>query len=186
MALADRMPTSFAAGETLEFRVSLADYSPAQGDEATLFLAGPAFPDDHAFAEGIAGTADGGGWIFEGAAEDTATLLPGTYEWRLRVTDVDGKVRNALSGVVLVEPDIATATGGELASSDEALLVSVRAQIAKRVQADMRSLGENDRQAIREELSELRDLERDLMSRIAARHRGSTTRPNVRAAFVRP
>ena len=76
-------PTELIAGDTWEWRETLADY-PASAWTATWYFqnAGGAFS--------VAGTADGDVHVAASAASVTAIRKPGSYYWRLTVEQSDG------------------------------------------------------------------------------------------------
>ena len=76
-------PTELIAGDTWEWRETLADY-PASAWAATWYFqnSGGAFS--------VAGTADGDVHVAAAAASVTATRKPGSYYWRLTVQQSDG------------------------------------------------------------------------------------------------
>lgn len=177
-----QIPESFAAGTTVTYRASLSvlGYSAADGWALTVYIAGPSVIED-----GAAGVADGDSFVVTIPATDTADLTPGTYAWVERVSK-SGEEFDARSGVTAVTPNLAVAAAGDLTSFDETQLAAVRARISDRLAKDVSRMSAFDRAIEREALKDLREIEADLLARIAARRRGGIQRQSIRAAFTRP
>lgn len=182
MQIATEPPFTFEAGETLQYRASLAHlgFTPST-HSLKLFLRGASVLD-------VEGIADGDAWLVQADASATADLVTDTYEWSQRATSLANSelVYPAGKGLVFVGPNRATATAGQLTSYDEKLLAGVRGQILERVAKDVSRMSAFERAIEREKLTELRQIEAECLSNIAARRRRSTRRPNEVVSFRQP
>jgi hypothetical protein len=172
---ATALPVSFAAGATVLYRRTLADYPADDGWSLTLWIQGVEFD----------ATPDGSTFVVELAADDTADLTPGAYRWVERVSK-DGKPYDVGWGTVTIEQNPETATAADGMSWQEKALIAVRAKIVSRIAVDQSSYTFYQVAAAREELAELRRTEADLAAQVAAIRRGGVPRDPMLAAFTTP
>lgn len=126
------LPASFPAGTTLVYRKSFSDYPADEGWTFTLLLAG-------AKALQKAAVADGADFVLTLEASETDTELdPGVYKWAERVAK-GIEVHQVASGVVTVEPNLATATAGQHQEWLERAIVALKAHIEGRLPVGMQN-----------------------------------------------
>lgn len=126
------LPESFAAGTTVTYSKSFADYPASDGWSLTLYLAGATIASVVADADGDAFD------LTIPAATTVHPFLPGLYRWSERVSKA-GEVREVGSGVVDIEPNLAEATDGSLQSFFEEAIPILQAHIRGRLTAGLQS-----------------------------------------------
>lgn len=131
------MPASITAGTTLAYERTLSDLpATATSWKLSVFLAGPA----EARQEGI--VAVDGTYAVLFAAAITTDLPAGGYRWLERIVEEapGARVYDVGSGVLLIEPDPATATGGSLLTHEAKILAALKAKQLDRLSADQETL----------------------------------------------
>lgn len=144
-----REPASFAAGETVKWNRSFADYPSNAGWSCTYYFAGV-----DVFQ--VAGVADGaGGFDFTSSADSTATKKPGTYTyiayaWK-GVAGVDLERYEVASGEFTLEKNITSAVAGDFQTHAERMLAAIEARLEGRLAdgADLESYGLAGRQVMK-------------------------------------
>lgn len=130
MSTLSALPCAFAAGETVKYRRSFAEYLATDGWTLTLYIRG-------AQVLTKAATADGAGFLVTLAATDTDDLTtPGVYRWAERVSKA-AEVFEVAHGTVEVTPNMATATAGQLQTMEEKLLAAIDAVLAGKITDDI-------------------------------------------------
>ena len=158
------LPACFAAGTTVVYRRTLADYAANNGWTLTLHLAG-------VNVLSTAGVASGADHVITLTAANTATLGAGVYTWSERVTKgVEAYV--VASGTVVVEPNLATATAGQLQSFEEKELAAVEAALASLITSGHSSYQIHGRAVTFADKLELMKIRDALVLRIQRRKRG--------------
>ena len=99
------IPTSFTAGDTLEFSDSLSDYPASSGWVLSYVLV----KDGSQIS--MSSTADGDDHSFSIPATTTANYSPGTYHWKAFVTNAPERY-TVDSGVIEIEQDFTTQAQG--------------------------------------------------------------------------
>ena len=156
-----QLPDSFSAGTTVSYRKSFADYPASGGWTLTLYLAGASVAD-------IVAVADGDDFVVTITPTDTTGgFSSGHYKWVERVSK-SGEVYDVATGVVTIEPDLATAIDGGEQSWLETSVDALKAHIAGRLPAGMEAYAIAGRQVskipVREAIVLLTDLEARLAS----------------------
>lgn len=113
-----QLPATLAAGDSLSLRLTYADYAPADGWTATLYLRGASALD-------VSGVAAGAAFDFTASATATAPLPAGLYTVAVRVAKA-AEARTVESRTLTVTPNAATAAPGELQSRAEQMLAICR------------------------------------------------------------
>ncbi|MDZ7804320.1 hypothetical protein [Thiohalophilus sp.] len=127
-------PTKFAAGDTLQWKRSLAAYPASAGWTLhyALFNAAGAYTIDS--------TADGDDHAIDVPSTTTAGWTPGRYNWSAYVTHTDGRRQSLFSGGLLIEPDLTSDEAYDGRSHARKMLDAIEATIEGRATAkDMRS-----------------------------------------------
>jgi hypothetical protein len=158
------LPDCFAAGTTVSYRRSLSEYPATAGWELRLYLAGVSVLSELA-------AADGADHVVTLTAAETAPLGAGTYTWEERVSQ-GSEVHTVASGTVVVEPDIATATAGDLQSWEEKTLVIVEAALSDTLATADESYQIHGRAVSKYDKRELLKIRDSLLVRIQRRKRG--------------
>lgn len=125
------LPDAFAAGNTVVYRKSFADYPANASWAAALHLRGPSILN-------VAAAASGADFVFTIAATDTAALTPGRYEWVERVTK-SGEVHDAAAGFAILTRNLATAIAGDTQTYEEKTLAVIEAALTGELTDNMRS-----------------------------------------------
>ena len=180
MSTSTCLPSSFAAGTSVEYTVSNADYPASSGWTMKLILAGK--------GKAVI-TATPNGDSFD-VAIDTATSGPlpaGVYHAIHRFTN-GSDVKNVAAGVVEVTPNLETASAGDLQPWQEKRLEEVEAAIAALEQKRVKSYQMPDRAVEFIDLPELRR-ERNQLRRalnLMKRGQGGQVAERIQTKFVRP
>jgi len=130
----DQIPKTFTAGETVKFKRSFNDYSPADGWRYTIYFNGAT---DTFNSDVITDPENAGGFLV--TLTPTVTGVgPGVYRFIGRVRSQDGsEVYTVDEGVVEIEFDLATAPAGATLSFAEQALGAIEAEILSRITADV-------------------------------------------------
>ena len=115
------LPETIAAGTTVAYTKTVADYPATDGWTLTLEIAGEKLLS-------VEADANGGDYDVTISAEQSATLTAGTYYFAEKVEKA-GEVHRVGSGRVTVEPNLATALAGDLQSPNERMLKALNAVI---------------------------------------------------------
>ncbi len=154
------MPSSFNAGESVTYRRSVSDY-PAPTWTLTLYLVGET-------GTSKAATQDGADHIVTLTGTNTANLKPGHYRWFERVTNGTQTLDTGSGHVVIgLNPALAAVTDGR--AWDEQCLVAVRAAIKASLESGVQQFSLFGRAVQKYSLAELREMESDLVGRVADR-----------------
>lgn len=157
-------PTTERAGDTWKWDKTVSDYPPSGGWALKYAFRGPASLDATA-------TASGSTYQIRIAASATAALVAGSYRWSAWVEKGSAATyerHTVEKGVLVVEPDLATASGDQRTHVEKSL-AAVEASIEKRLAADLSSYSVAERQVQKEELEKLYALRtkyRDEMRRL--------------------
>lgn len=136
-------PTTFAAGETVDWTRTFTDYTPSEGYTLVYYFAGP-----DVFT--ITGTTDGDGYLLEIPSTTTSAKPAGTYQWRAYAETGSGASLERYEvdrGVVVLEPNFATATTDSQELFAEQMVDAIEARMSGRLTADLESYGEAGRTA---------------------------------------
>jgi hypothetical protein len=117
-------PESFAAGTTVKYTRSLADYPANDGWTLAVHLRGLT-------VEGSADVTFG--------ADITASLPAGAYTWLERVSKA-GEVNDPATGEVAVTPNVAAARAGDLQTPEAKILAALIAKRDGRLTADQETV----------------------------------------------
>lgn len=161
------MPSRFSAGETLEYRRSLACYPAGQGWTLTLYLVGATAVSENSFAA----TADGDAYLVAITAAQSAAFPAGNYRFLERVSR-SGEAHDATVGYVEILPDLATATPAEVTSSDELLLAAIEAVLLDRTAKDVQAYTIGNRQLTKIPYAELMTIRNRLQTKLKMRRFG--------------
>jgi len=162
-----QMPEHFAAGTTLQYRKTYADYSGSSGWVVTLHLAGPKVASDQGNDLG------GGVWEFAVSSVNTGALTAGVYRWVERAVNSGlSQTVDLASGLVTVTPDLAQASDGSAQSWEEKMLASVNTGIEAIVSGKMASYQVAGRGAEYLSLEELTKLRGELVAAVQRQRRG--------------
>jgi hypothetical protein len=170
------LPDQFAAGSTVKYNRTLADYSAADGWVLKLYVAGVDITD------AVLGTANGTTWDMVLSAAATAKLRAGTYQWRELVSK-SGETYIAASGTVVITPNIATVGAGDLQSFEERMLPIVEAVLAGRIPADAESYQIAGRAVTKIPAKELLEIRDRFVVAIRAQRRAGQFGQTVLAVF---
>ena len=129
MPTLDQLPTSFAAGTTIVYTRTSADYKPTAGWTLALHIAGKSKLTK-------AASSSGDTFTITLAATDTSTLSPGVYQWQELATK-GTEVQPVAYGQVTVTPNMATALAGDLQSWEEKALELVEAALVASAGSDV-------------------------------------------------
>lgn len=163
------LPETIDAGTTVGYTRSHSAYPASGGWVLKLYLAGLSVAN-------FTGTPNGDSFDVVLPASLTAPLLPGSYIWSERVTKA-GEEYTAADGMVVVNPNIATAGAGDLQSWEEKTLAIVRAAIAGSVESRILEYQIHSRAVKYHSLEELRKLESELSSKVARKKSGRWSMP---------
>lgn len=123
-------PTRIIAGDTDEFSVSPVGFRASDGGTLEFSLSGTTVMPP------LEGTPNGDAWDFVLTTTVTKTLQPGSYRWRLRITQ-DGRTRTIDEGQTLVLKDLSTLGDGEESPLDETLIPILRSALAGTLEGEM-------------------------------------------------
>lgn len=122
------LPASFAAGTTVAYTRTLADYPRSAGWGLTLILHGKGRLI-------VTATASGEAHLVTLTAAMTGALPAGGYTWTERVSRAS-EVYDVDSGSVVITPDVVSAGEGDLRDPDEELLEIVELKLKGRLSTD--------------------------------------------------
>ncbi len=161
------IPEQLAAGLSVSFLVSLADYSAPEW-QAKLILRGPASIDLDSVAEDSSHR-------FTKTPTTTAQWVAGDYWYSLRVTD-GTDIHEVGSGRITITPDLeAQSSGYDGSTHPEKVLAAIEAVIEGRASKDQDSYRINNRELRRTPISQLlklRDQYRREVKRLNDARRG--------------
>jgi hypothetical protein len=161
-------PDIVRAGDTWKWTRALADYPPSEGWVLTYSIRGLSVLLD-ADVTVTPGVSD---YAVSVAANKTAPLLPGTYQWAAFVTKA-GERFTADEGVLVVERNLSTAAAGDALSHAEKMLVIVEAALAGRLDADIEEYQINGKAVKKIPVLELKRLRKQYRTEIwRLRHAG--------------
>lgn len=127
-------PESFAAGESVQWTRTVADYLASDGYVVAWYFRGAGVAD-------VLGEADGSTWTATLSAKATKGLTPGAYRWRMYAELRGGAEvleRHLLDeGRCTVLQDFAAATDGDTLSHAEKTLRMIDAALEGRITADV-------------------------------------------------
>ena len=174
MAL-DSLPSEFAAGTTVSFTRTLADYPASDAWAFTLYIVAADVVSKLA-------TADGDAHAVTLAATETKGIAPGVYRYVERVSKA-GEVFEVGSGFVTVQPDPLEASADDYKSADEKLLEAIDAVLAGRISADVEAYSIEGRALTRIPFRDLARIRATLAAKVRARRRGSILTVGARVSF---
>jgi hypothetical protein len=172
------LPATFAAGTTVRYRRSFADYPASAGWALTLHLNGP---ESIAHADAVA---DGDDFVLTLSATATAALEPGSYRWAERVSNGD-EVYDVASGAITVTVNLATAVAGDALSWARRELAIIRKIKEGRIDADVEAYQIDGRSWQKIPMERVWVREADLNRLIAAEERGTPLQA-IPVAFLPP
>lgn len=176
------LPDTFAAGTTVKYTRTVADYPATDGWTFTLEIAGEKLLS-------VEAAASGGDYAVTISATDSATLTAGTYYFAEKVEKA-GEVLRVGSGRVTVEPNLATALAGDLQSQNERMLKAVNAVIESRlgtstgVPKDVEAYSIDGIAVTKIPLERLQILRTQLSTAVARERRGGGIGRQYRYAFT--
>jgi|CXWL01.1.fsa_nt_gi hypothetical protein len=163
------MQTSLVAGETLNYRVSVADYSAAAGWALTLYLN----PRAGGTNLSVASTADGTDHLLQVAAAATVSWAAGSYAWEIWAS-LGGERYRIQAGQLDVRASLIGASAGlDTRSAAELALAAVTAMLTGRAGDGVQRYKINDRELWRYPLPDLIKLEAKLKAEVAAERRAA-------------
>jgi hypothetical protein len=154
------LPDGIYAGDTVAVTLSLSTYD-APTWSLSWALAGPSTLTK-------ASTANGSSHDLDLSAVETAALLAGLYQWRLRATDGTSVVTLA-TGVLTVTADLGTLADGDATPWEVAALAALEASISGSIDQNMADFMIDGRRVMEIPLAERLKLIPILESRIAAK-----------------
>ena len=181
------MQQSLAAGDTLSFSVTLADYPASAGWVLHYRLV----PRAGGSAISITGTASGDDHAVSVAAGTTATWAAGAYACGAWVINGAGERHSVASesGQITIAPDPATlAAGTDTRSSAQLALAAVQASLTGKATTATQRYKINNREVYSYTLAELIQLEKHLQLQVANEQKAAglmNARGTARRIFVR-
>lgn len=157
------LQTSLVAGETLNYRASVALYPAGDGWSLTLYLN----PRSGGTARSVASTPDGDTHLLQASATTTATWAAGNYAWEIWAALGSERYRLEAGQLKVLPALIAAAAGLDTRSDAETALDNVRQTIRGTATAGVLSYEINGRQLQRYPMSELLKLESSLARQVA-------------------
>lgn len=172
------VPCAFAAGTTLKFRISFADYPVSEGWALSVHLRGIGTLDISG-TDVVAGTAE---WTCTKAAATTAALAAGLYSYVARVSKA-GDVFDAEHGVITVEANAQTAVAGALQTFAEKQLAAVEAQLATLYAAPIESYSIAGRSIVKAKIADLERTRSKLYAELWRERNSGKAFPVAQVAF---
>jgi hypothetical protein len=169
------LPASFAAGTTVKYTRSHADYPANDGWVLTVVLSGRDRLE-------VTGTPSGAAFAVTLPATETAKLRPGVYRWTERASKA-GEAFTACAGEITVTPDVVGASVGDLLSQDEKELDLVNTAITKILTHTLQAFSIAGRQVEYADLEKLQARRAVLEARISRRKNGGRIGRVHRVAF---
>lgn len=120
-------PDVLRAGETWHWTKSLDEFPASEGWILTYYIRGPGKLDILATT-----STDGTSYDVLATAQNTSSMPSGRYAWDASVT-LSGETHIADSGVIVVEPNLATAKTGDLQTHNEKMLALIEAELERRL-----------------------------------------------------
>jgi hypothetical protein len=169
LIIPDVVPDHFPAGTTVKFTRSLDDFPPSEGWGYTIYLNGLTQKFNKA------ATVVNGIFQIKFIPADTASLNPGPFRYAERLVN-DGSVDASLSGdtyditgdelVIVIEPNVASATAGVFNTWEERSLAVVEAAISGRLTSDIQAYQIAGRSVSKIPIAELRTIRGELRAAI--------------------
>ena len=166
MAVFEIVPTSFVAGDTLRFTISVADY-PAPTWDLTFYAESGAGSFSQASVD------DGTSHSFTIPASTTAGIATGRYFWRIRATD--GTIVETvadLEGWIEAHVNPAAPGNRDMRSQARKLLDAVQATLENRATDGQLAMSIAGRSISRIPLKELLEWEQQLKAQVAVEEGG--------------
>jgi hypothetical protein len=179
-----RMPAAFAAGTTVNLRLSFSDFLPSAGWALKLYLVAND-PAGSFINGGIAATVSGADFLIVIPAATIAAFASGLYTWSLIATN-GADVEKVDSGQVVLTVNMATAIAGGGQTADEKELVAVRAQITALVTGGIEAYQIENEGVTLLPLDQLQAREKQLMIRLNRKNNNGPFAKSVRLHAVRP
>jgi hypothetical protein len=173
-------PEIARAGDTWKWTKSLADYPPSEAWVLSYSFRGLSVLAD-ADVVVAPGVSD---YAVSVAANKTAALLPGTYQWAAFVTKA-GERYTADEGVLVVERNLSAAAAGDALSHAEKALPIIEAALAGRLTADVEEYVINGKQVRKIGVLELKRLRKQYRSEIWRQRNGNKLGPTHLTTFGR-
>jgi hypothetical protein len=163
------MQSTLVAGETLNYRVSVADYSAADAWVLTLYLN----PRSGGTNITVTGSADGSDHLLAAAASATASWVAGDYAWEVWAA-LGAERYRIQAGQLKVLPSLYAASAGLDTRSDaERALAAVTAMLTGRATDGVQRLTIMGRELWHYPLPDLIKLEAKLKAEVAAEQRAA-------------
>lgn len=158
------MPASLVAGETLNYRASVADYPASAGWVLTLYIN----PRAGGTAHNLSSTADGDEHLLQAASSTTAAWVAGKYAWEIWAALGSERYRLEAGQLQVLPSLIGAAAGLDTRSEAEVALDNVRQTIRGTATTGVLSYEINGRQLRRYAMTELLALQSSLAREVAA------------------
>lgn len=173
------LPPTFAAGTTVRYRRSYAEYPASAGWALTLWLNGVTS------VAHVDAVADGDDFVLELTATATAALESGPYKWVELVTK-DGETHDPARGNVAVTVNFATAAAGATLSWARRELAIIRNIKAGRMDADVQAYAIDGRSWQKIPIESVWAREAYLLRIIAVAEERGSVMGSIQTAFLPP
>lgn len=173
-------PTTFAAGETVQWRCGAGAYLAADGWGLKYYFAG-------AVAFAVAATVDGAAFLVTLTAASTAAHPAGLYRWAAYAERGAGAEIERIPiarGRVTITANVTTALAGALQSHAERMLAAIRAVLEGRTTADVEQFTIAGKAVTQIPFAELQKAERRYARRVKLDRNGGQL-PPVEVTFGR-
>lgn len=170
-------PSTFAAGETVQWRRSYGDYAPTDGWTLSYYFAGAGI-----FRVDAVDT--NGEWLITVDAFSTRKATAGTYRWTAYAENTTER-RRVAAGTLVLTPDITKACPGDFLTFAEKALPVIEAAINNRLTVDQQSFQIDGTSIVNIPVLELKKLRSQFKAELwRARNPGKIGQP-VHINFVR-
>jgi hypothetical protein len=177
------VPLSLIAGDTLTFERCFAGITPGPTITLAVYFNGPsewgwqeAWVDEN---EALTG------WVITVPGSATASLVPGTYRWFIRLTE-GAAVSTVEVGTITVRPNPASAVPGAYQTFEEEALAVVRARLKGDLSGGIMDYTLYGRTVRRYALGDLQRMERRLAIAVAQQQGHGRTIQRIPMSFGRP
>ena len=173
-------PDILRAGDTWKWTKALAEYPPSEAWVLSYSIRGASvlLDADVVVTPGVSN------YAVAVAANKTAPLLPGTYQWAAFVTKA-GERFTADEGVLVVERNLSTAAAGDALSHAEKALPIIEAALAGRLTADIESYQINGKAVVKISIPDLKKLRKQYRTEIWRQRNGNKLGPQHLTTFTR-
>lgn len=179
-AVATHEPSTFAAGETVQWRRGVGSYAPADGWALRYYFAGP---DTFQASASV----DGSDFLVTLRAVDTEGKAPGEYRWTAYAERGEGEALERIriaSGRATLHANITTTQPGAFESHSVRMLRAIRTVLEGRVPAEVENFTIGGKAITQIPFSELRRAERRYALRVK-RERNGGRLPRTEVHFGR-